>query len=77
MDCSCEVESGIDIVKLMVSDSAHRISVVHASINTKRCRIGRYEWIDEHMRIADRKSQLANNVYSNCNCKYNKILRSG
>ena len=40
MDCSCEVESVIDIVKLMVSDSTHRISVVHASINTKRCRIG-------------------------------------
>ena len=40
MDCGCEDESGIDIVKLMVSDSSHRINVVHASINTKRCGIG-------------------------------------
>lgn len=37
MDYSCEDESDIDIAKLMVSDSAHRINVVHASINTKRC----------------------------------------
>ena len=43
MDCSCEAESGIDIVKLMVYDSSHRIIVVHASINTKRCRTGRYD----------------------------------
>ena len=41
MDCSCKVESGIDIVNLMVSDFAHKISVVHAYINTKRCRLGR------------------------------------
>ena len=40
MDLNCEDESGIDIVKLMVSDSSHRISIVHASINTRRCRIG-------------------------------------
>ena len=40
MDCSCEVESGIDIFKLVVYDSSHRINVVHAYINTKRCRIG-------------------------------------
>ena len=40
MDCSCEAESGIDIIKLLVSDSAHRINVVHAFINTKRCRTG-------------------------------------
>ena len=40
MDCSCEAKSSIDVVKIMVSDYAHRISVVHVSINTKRCRIG-------------------------------------
>lgn len=40
MDCNCEAERGIDIVKLMVSDSSHRISALYASINTKRCRIG-------------------------------------
>ena len=40
MDCSCEAERGIGIVKLMVSDSAHRINVVHASINTTICRTG-------------------------------------
>ena len=38
MDSNCETESGIDIVNLIVYDSTHRISVVHASINTKRCR---------------------------------------
>ena len=43
MDCSCEAESSIDIVKLMVYDSAHRINVVHASINTKRCITDRYD----------------------------------
>jgi hypothetical protein len=62
MDCSHKIESNIDIVNLMVSDSTHRICVVHPSINTKRCRIGQYEWIDEHMRIVDIKSQLANSV---------------
>ena len=38
MDCNREDESGIDIVKPMVTDSAHWISVVHASINIKGCR---------------------------------------
>ena len=42
MDCNCDMETGIDIVKLMVSDSSHRSSIVHASINTRRCRIGRH-----------------------------------
>ena len=40
MDCSCKDESNIDIVMLMESDSPHKINVVHASINTKRCRTG-------------------------------------
>lgn len=40
MEFSCEAKSGIEIVKLMVFDSTHRISVVHASINIKRCRTG-------------------------------------
>ena len=43
MDFSCEPESGIDIVKIRVSDSSHRINVVHTSINTKRCRTGQYD----------------------------------
>jgi hypothetical protein len=43
MDFSCKDKSGINIFKLMVLDSAHKISVVYASINTKRCRTGRYE----------------------------------
>ena len=43
MDCIYEAEIGIDIVKLMVSDSTHRISVVHASINRKRCITGQYD----------------------------------
>ena len=47
MDCSCQVESGIDIVKLAVFDSAHRNIVFHASINTKRCRIGQDDMISE------------------------------
>ena len=38
MDCNCEAKSGIGIVKPMVMDSAHWISVVLASINIKRCR---------------------------------------
>jgi hypothetical protein len=38
MDCRCKAKSSIDIVKIVVFDSAHRIIVVHASINTKRCR---------------------------------------
>ena len=45
MDCICRAQSGIDIVKIVVSDSTHRINVVHASINTKRCRIG---WVEEY-----------------------------
>jgi hypothetical protein len=53
MDCSCEAKNGIDIIKLMVSDSTHRVRVVHASINTKRCRIGQY---DDMKGIVDRKS---------------------
>ena len=43
IDCSCKDEIGIDIVKIMVSDSDHRISVVLASINTKICRTSRYD----------------------------------
>ena len=43
MDCSCEDGSSIYIVKLIVSHFAHIVIVVHASINTKRCRIGRWE----------------------------------
>ena len=42
MDCSCEAESGIDIVNIIVSNSTHRISVVHASINTKTCRTSQH-----------------------------------
>ena len=38
MDCSCEAKITIAIVKHMVSDLAHRISVVHESINIKRFR---------------------------------------
>ena len=55
MDCSYEAESGIDIVKLMLSDFTHRINVVHASINTKICRTGRY---DMKKRIFDMKSLM-------------------
>ena len=45
MGCGCEPESGIDIVKIIVSYFTHRINVVHASINTKRCRTSQ-EWIE-------------------------------
>ena len=38
MDCNCEVESGIDIVKPMVTDSNHWINAVLTSINIKGCR---------------------------------------
>ena len=41
MDCSGKYERGIDIIKIVIFDSTDSISVVHASINTKRCRIGR------------------------------------
>jgi hypothetical protein len=43
MDCSYEAKTGIDIVNLMVSNSDHKINVVHASITTKSCRTGQYE----------------------------------
>ena len=39
MDCSSKDESDIDIVNLIVSNFAHRINDVLASINTRGCRI--------------------------------------
>ena len=35
MDCNCQVESGTDIVKPMVTDSSHWISGVRAPINIR------------------------------------------
>jgi hypothetical protein len=55
MDFSCEDGSGIDIVKLVVFDFAHRISVVHASINTKRCKTCRYKIYDMKNELSTRK----------------------
>ena len=56
MDFSCEDESGIDVAKLVVSNSTHRINIVHASINTRRCRTCQYD--DIIKRIVDRKSLI-------------------
>ena len=41
MDCNHYAESGIDIVKPMVTDLAHWINVVLVSINIKECRTSR------------------------------------
>ena len=75
MDCSYEAESSIDIVKIMVSNSAHRISVVHAFINTKRCRTGLYDGYKNICLLLKEIIFYKISVYSNYNCKYNKILR--
>jgi hypothetical protein len=56
MDCNCKVESGINIGKLVVSDSSYRVNVVHASINTKSCRTSQYD--DMKKRIVDKKSLM-------------------
>ena len=43
-DCGCEDEGGSDTVKPIVSDSTHRINVILAFINIKRCRTS---WNDD------------------------------